>query len=71
MYISPDAGLKPGQRVIAGETPIGAAQDITPSYPPRKNGVMTNHIHVEVEDRSGSTKKFKDPTPMFLPADKR
>jgi len=67
MYIGPDANLKRGQRVVAGETPIGAAQDITPSYPPKKEGVMTNHIHVEVEDWSGSTKKFKDPTPMFMP----
>jgi len=71
MYISPDPDLKRGQRVIAGETPIGAAQDITPSYPPKKEGVMTNHIHVEVEDWSGGKKKFKDPTPMVLPKDRR
>ncbi len=71
MYIDPDANLKQGQRVIAGETPIGAAQDITPSFPPRKKGVMTNHIHVEVEDRSGVKKKFKDPTPMFMPPSQR
>lgn len=50
MYISPDADLKIGQRVVAGETPIGAAQNIRPSYPPKKEGVMTNHIHIEVED---------------------
>ena len=71
MYISPDTELKQGQRVIAGETPIGTAQDITPSYPPKKEGVMTNHIHIEVEDWSEGKKKFKDPTPMVLPADKR
>ncbi len=71
MYIKPDANLKRGQKVVAGETPIGTAQDITPSYPPRKEGVMTNHIHIEVEDWSDGSKKFKDPTPMVMPSDRR
>ena len=71
VYISPDANLKKGQRVVAGEMPIGTAQDITPSYPPKKEGVMTNHIHIEVEDWSGGSKKFKDPTSMVMPSDQR
>jgi hypothetical protein len=62
MYIDPDAvGLKQGQRVVAGETPIGKAQDLTKIYPPNKEGVMTNHTHIDVW-KDG---RFKDPTPIF------
>ena len=62
MYIDPDAvGLKQGQRVVAGETPIGKAQDLTKIYPPNKEGVMTNHTHIDVW-KDG---RFKDPTPFF------
>lgn len=64
MYVNPNAAIRPGQKVTAGKTQVGTAQDITPSYPPRKDGVMTNHIHVEVETGPRNNKQFKDPTSM-------
>ena len=51
------------------------AQNMTDQYigilERSREGAMTNHIHVEVEDWSDGKKKFKDPTPMFMPADQR
>jgi murein DD-endopeptidase MepM/ murein hydrolase activator NlpD len=58
LYVDPDAvGLKPGQRVEAGD-PIGTAQDLSRIYPPTKDGVMTNHSHVDIK-KDG---KYIDPT---------
>ena len=62
LYVNPKtAGLAQGQRVVAGQTPIGAAEDITPVYPRNKYGVMTNHVHVEVKKKG----RVIDPTPMI------
>ena len=48
LYIKPAPDLKPGDKVEAGKTPIGTAQDITLKYPPTESGPMTNHIHIQV-----------------------
>jgi hypothetical protein len=40
------AGLKRGDVVKAGSTPIGSAQDIVVAYP----GSVPNHIHVDFAD---------------------
>lgn len=45
--VAPD--LKPGDRVEAGKTPIGTAQDITLKYPPTAEKKMANHIHVQIK----------------------
>lgn len=58
LYIKPAPDLKPGDKVEAGKTPIGTAQDITPKYPPRNGKPMTNHIHIQVK-KDGD---FLDPT---------
>lgn len=62
LYVDPDAvGLRPGQRIEAGQ-PIGAAQDLSGVYPPKKKGPMTNHIHVDVRGNG----QFKNPTGEIL-----
>jgi len=39
LYVNPKSvDLKEGQRVEAGRTPIGTAQDITQTFPPTKMG---------------------------------
>jgi|GEM_PF-3521073 murein DD-endopeptidase MepM/ murein hydrolase activator NlpD len=48
-YIKPVSGLKRGDKVEAGKTPIGTAQDIAPKYPPRNGKPMTNHAHIQVK----------------------
>jgi len=58
-YISPATGLKPGDRVEAGKTPLGTSQDLAQKYPARgERGPITNHVHIQVK-RDG---KFIDPT---------
>ena len=65
MYIdSKDMGLKRGQRVEAGKTPIGRAQDISKVFPKNKFGKMTPHVHIEIR-KDGV---LKDPTPMLVPS---
>ncbi|MBI4968518.1 MAG: hypothetical protein HZC25_10415 [Rhodospirillales bacterium] len=57
MYIDP--AVEAGDKVEAGATKIGTAQDLAKVYPPKPNGEqMTNHIHVDVM-KDGV---FKDPT---------
>ncbi len=59
LYISPAPGLKPGDKVEAGKTPIGTSQDIVKKYPATaKLGPITNHVHIQVK-KDG---KFIDPT---------
>lgn len=42
-YVAPKPGLKDGDAVKAGATPIGTVQDVTKKYPG-----ITNHVHVEM-----------------------
>ena len=59
LYISPAPGLKPGDRVEAGKTPIGSSQDITQKYPATGNKrPITNHVHIQIKKKG----KFIDPT---------
>ncbi len=61
LYVDTDAtGLKKGDRVIAGQS-IGTAQDLSTVYPPKKEGIMTNHIHIRIKGKDGVD---KDPTPL-------
>lgn len=61
LYVDTDAvGLKRGDKVEIG-TPIGTAQDLSTIYPPKKEGIMTNHIHVRIKDKDGAD---KDPSPL-------
>ena len=60
LYVNPEtADLKRGDKVEIG-TPIGTAQDITKVYPPKKEGVMTNHVDIRIKDKNGV---YRDPTP--------
>jgi murein DD-endopeptidase MepM/ murein hydrolase activator NlpD len=62
LYVDPrSSGLKPGDRVEIG-TPVGKAQDLSPAYPPRKSGVMTNHIDVRIR-KDGI---YKNPKPVIF-----
>jgi len=59
LYISPVPGLKPGDKVEAGKTPLGTSQDIVKKYPgSAKRGPITNHVHIQVK-KDG---QFIDPT---------
>ena len=60
LYVDP-ATFPPGQHIKAGD-PIGVAMNIVPAY----GRGMTNHVHVEIEDQTGSSTQFIDPTP-FIP----
>jgi hypothetical protein len=68
MYVKRDDGLADGQRVTAGQTSLGTAQDLSTIY---KN--IGNHIHVQIyrEDRgaNNATREFYyDPEPMIFGA---
>ncbi len=58
MYINTD-DLENGQDVEAGDT-LGAVEDLSEVYPPKKEGAMTNHVHFDI--RRGET--YLDPTPL-------
>jgi len=58
-YITPATGLKPGDKVEAGKTPIGTSQDIVKKYPATVDRrPITNHVHIQVK-KDG---QFIDPT---------
>lgn len=58
-YVEPAPGLKPGDKVEAGKTPIGTSQDITQRYPATaKRRPITNHVHIQVKKNG----QFIDPT---------
>jgi murein DD-endopeptidase MepM/ murein hydrolase activator NlpD len=50
LYVDPDASIKKGAKVVAGETKIGNAADL--SKAPEYKGVP-NHVHVDYTDREG------------------
>jgi len=59
-YVQPDPRLRPGHRVEAG-TFLGKSQSLQALYPPKANGsVMTDHVHVQIEDSGGTL----DATPV-------
>jgi murein DD-endopeptidase MepM/ murein hydrolase activator NlpD len=57
LYVNVDKDKFPNGTVVkAGETELGAAQDLSVAYPTKKhhqNGGMTNHIHLAVIDKNG------------------
>lgn len=62
LYVDPNAAkLTQGQRVEAGKTPIGMAQDLSVRYPHTGSRRMTNHVHIEIRKNG----VVKDPTPAF------
>ncbi len=69
LYVELAAPLRrAGGRVDAGQ-PIGQAQDLSPLYPPTKQGAMTNHIHLDIQRgrqwRRGDPLLCLDPTPLI------
>lgn len=49
LYVNPDANIKKGSKVIAGETILGKSQNLKVKHGPN----ITNHIHVELYDPKG------------------
>ncbi len=52
--------FKAGTAIRAGD-PIGSAQDLSPMYPPKPAGPMTNHIHLQIQKEG----RYIDPTPLL------
>lgn len=46
--------VRKGDSVLAGEI-IGKAMSLQYAYPPRRQGKMTDHVHVDIKDRFGKT----------------
>jgi hypothetical protein len=59
LYVIPN-NFTAGQAIRAGDS-IGTAWDIAAYY----GGGMTNHVHLEIEDRNFSPKQFIDPSPLI------
>ncbi|MFM7346769.1 MAG: peptidoglycan DD-metalloendopeptidase family protein [Tagaea sp.] len=59
LYLSRDSNLRPGTKVIAGETPLGTAVDNRTLYPGAQG--MTNHIHMEVHKNG----RARNPRPFM------
>jgi len=65
------AGLKTGDRVEMGQ-PIGQVQDLSIVYPPKIDGAITNHVHLDMQRGStyqkqepGKPSRNLDPTPLI------
>ena len=57
LYIAPDAKIREGTAVIAGQTVLGTAADLSKTY----GSEVPNHIHLQT--RKGG--RFRDPTPFI------